>query len=68
MMWCRAVVAVVRLAGVVTESEDPWYAGRYGWLLADRQRLVEPVPCRGRQGLWTLPADVEAQVREQVIA
>jgi hypothetical protein len=27
---------------------------------------AEPVPCRGAQGLWTLPADVEAQVMGQV--
>lgn len=26
--------------------------GRYAWLLADVQRVAEPVPARGRQRLW----------------
>lgn len=26
--------------------------GRYAWLLADVEALAEPVPARGRQGLW----------------
>ena len=32
----------------------------------DVARLAEPVPCRGAQGLWTLPEDVEAKVMGQV--
>lgn len=30
--------------------------------------LATPVPCRGYQGLWSLPHDVEAQVRAGVAA
>jgi hypothetical protein len=26
--------------------------GRYAWLLADIERLAEPIPAKGRQGLW----------------
>jgi hypothetical protein len=40
--------------------------GRYAWLLADVQRLPEPVPCKGALGLWDLPAEVEAQIRGQL--
>ena len=29
--------------------------------------LVEPVPCRGALGLWTLPGDVLDQVLEQLV-
>jgi len=29
-----------------------WRPGRYAWELADVQMLPQPVPCRGRQGLW----------------
>lgn len=32
------------------------------WQLANAVPLDEPVPARGRQGLWTLPDDVEAAV------
>lgn len=45
-----------------------WFFGPYGWLLADIVKLPEPVPCRGYQGLWTLPADVESDVVEQARA
>lgn len=63
-----AVVAVATLAGVVTESSDPWFVGRFGWQLADVLALPEPVACRGAQKLWTLPVDVEARVLEQLAA
>ena len=36
------------------------------WVLADVRPLDEPVPCKGRQGLWTLPDDVERKVRERL--
>ena len=38
------------------------------WVLADAVALADPIPCKGRQGLWTLPADVERAVRQQVEA
>jgi hypothetical protein len=56
-----AVIAVARLARVVTASDDPWFFGPYGWMLTEVQ-AIEPVPCRGAQGLWQLPPDVETQV------
>jgi len=40
-------------------------AGRRGIYLASRRRLREPVPARGLQGLWPVPFDVAAQVRER---
>ena len=33
------------------------YDGAYAWLLAD-VRPVPPLPCKGRLGLWTPPADI----------
>lgn len=53
------------------EDERPFgdYApGRVGILTDNLRRLEHPVPCSGRQQVWTLPADVEAAVREQVAA
>lgn len=41
--------------------------GRYGLLIDPVIPLPEPVPCRGAQGLWTVPADVEAAVREALV-
>lgn len=35
-------------------------SGRYAWLLADVRPLPEPVPARGRQGLWAPAAELAA--------
>lgn len=56
-----------------TCCESPWaentYAGRSELVhleFADPRPLAEPIPCRGALGLWTPPADVLAQVQEQL--
>jgi hypothetical protein len=41
---------------------------RYAWLLQHAIPLRHPVPCRGRQGLWIVPPDVERRVRETEVA
>jgi hypothetical protein len=40
--------------------------GRWHAELARVRPLTEPVPCRGKLGLWRLPADAEKAVREQL--
>lgn len=74
------VVAVATLAAVerteqsrkrVSDQElefGNYEDGRFAWWLRDVIRLPEPVPCRGYQKMWRLPANVEAAVREQVAA
>lgn len=69
-----AVVAVADVAGLCLAGEDvewcecgPWAVpGQVHWQLGNVRLLDRPVPARGAQGLWTLPADVEAAVREQL--
>jgi hypothetical protein len=57
------IVAVARLAEVRTESPgNPWFVGPVGWVLRDVQP-IDPVPCKGAQGLWPLPPDVLTLVR-----
>ena len=50
------------LAKLAADSvvRDPWWLGPVGWTLADVRKLREPVPCVGRQRIWTPPemADV----------
>lgn len=46
---------------VVPADEQLWgdyRPGRYAWLLADITPLPDPIPARGRQGLWTPPLEV----------
>lgn len=50
---------------VTTDPHRYWLIGPYGWVLTDVVRLASPVPVRGAQKVWNLPADVAAQVEEQ---
>lgn len=49
----------------LTARERPWYFGPVGFVLLD-PRQVEPVPCKGALGFWTLPDDVADRVAEQL--
>lgn len=69
-----AIVAVVDLVDVCTVHSSagdcecgPWaIPGQFHWRLANVRPLAEPVPCKGRLGLWNLPADVDSAVRGQL--
>jgi hypothetical protein len=53
-----AIIGVVDLVDVVTDSTSPWAMPGYRHLiLANPRRLDVPIPCKGRysNGLWTLP-------------
>lgn len=66
------IVAVTRVAGfrgwdsIGSPDDDPWLVGPWGWQLDNVRVLVEPVPCKGAQGLWTLPPDLEVAVRARL--
>lgn len=61
-----AVLAVARVRSFLTDEDapaDPWFCGPFGWVLSDVV-AIEPVPCKGAQGLWELPPGVLERVRE----
>jgi hypothetical protein len=59
------IVAVARLAGVQHEAGgNRWFCGPVGWQLRDVVR-IDPVPCKGAQGLWTIPEPTLVLVRER---
>ena len=45
---------------------DWWDQEQHGIVLADVRALATPVPCSGMLGFWTVPSEVERQVREQL--
>lgn len=45
-------------------GQSQWGFGPWVWLL-DEITPIEPVRCRGARRLWTLPAEVEAEVRRR---
>ena len=69
-----AIVALADLAECVptTELRDglssqewafgDYSPGRWAWCLRNVYRLPEPIPYRGAQGLWPVPADVERRI------
>ncbi len=67
-----AIIGVVEVLDFITATSpgprSPWFVGPVGWVLGRRYRLPVPVPAKGAQGLWEVPADIEIEVREGVEA
>jgi len=40
--------------------------GRYAWELHQPRPLAEPIPCRGLQRFWEVPAPIAAAIRESL--
>jgi len=54
-----------------TEDEDEYWLGnydrdRYMWVTRNMVALPEPIPYKGKQGLWWLESEVVAQICEQI--
>src|SRR5690349_9840839 len=42
-----AVIAVARVAKVVSSSRSPWFSGPLGWVFEDVSPVREPIQCKG---------------------
>lgn len=51
------IVGVVDMVDCVTESDSPWFFGRYGFVLKN-PRPIQAVPWKGRLGLFDVPDEV----------
>jgi len=58
-----AIIGLVDIVDCVTESNSPWWEGPVGFKFANPRRLSKPIPCQGKRRFFTLPKDVEAQIR-----
>lgn len=70
---CVADVTSIELAENVRSSRTErsvgdWTRGRYVWRLENVRVLRDPVPCRGAQSLWRVPADVAAAIEAQLVS
>ncbi len=65
-----AIVALIKVSGYHAGEGRAWFRGHpwIGWVISECVTLPEPVPCKGAQGLWTVPPDVLAAVRAQLAA
>lgn len=67
-----AIVALATLGSALLpafdgRARDPWHMpNQYGLRLSDVLVLDRPIPCKGRLGLWDVPAEIVAQVRAQI--
>lgn len=48
---CGYIIGVADLVDVVTDSEDPWFVGPVGLVLANVRKLT-PHACKGKLGLF----------------
>lgn len=55
-----AIVGIADLVNCASESDDPWFVGEYGFVLANA-RPIGPVPYRGSLGLFDVPRSVVEQ-------
>lgn len=61
-----AILGLFRVTDHLRSSSDPWHVpGQIGNVF-DYRPLREPIPCKGAQGLWTVPEDVAARVLDGV--
>lgn len=48
---------------ILDMDQRSWWLGPIGWLLADRI-AIDPIPCKGHLGCWTVPPDIEARIMD----
>ena len=61
----RCVPAEKAEPGEADELFGYFDAGRFAWFVEQARELREPIPCKGALGWWTVPAEVEAEMRRQ---
>lgn len=56
-------LGVVDLVDCIEDAEPPWaMPGHWHWVLANPRPLIEPLPMRGAQQLWEVPAATPIRV------
>ena len=62
---CNEEAIVKALERIGLAAQRRWTFGPSVYVLRDVVALERPIRCRGHQGYWTLPTDVESAVLEQ---
>ena len=57
------IVGRAEIVDCVTQSDSPWFAGEYGFVLANPVAFAKPVPCKGMLSFFTVPEEVLAQIK-----
>ena len=63
---CRLMTLEVISAQTPLEIEcGLWEPGRFAWKLAGIKKLVSPIKCKGKQGLWVPDEQIRSQLTPQ---
>jgi len=65
-MWATNLVGWVSRLSDEERSLGDFSPNRYGWELANPRKLDEPIPCRGKQGIWVLDAEIEEKLMRRL--
>ena len=49
-----ALIGEADITDCVASHDSPWFAGPFGFVLANPQVYAEPIPCKGRLGFFEL--------------
>jgi hypothetical protein len=49
------LVGIVEIVDCVSESDSPWFFGKYGFVLANPIALPSPIPYKGQLGFFEVP-------------
>lgn len=47
-----AIIGEIDIVDCVTESDNPWFAGPYGFILTNQVAYEKPIPCKGKLGFF----------------
>lgn len=63
------IVGSIEIVNCVTNSESPWFFGRYGFVLKNPVACVNPIPFKGALGFFDVPQSIVDQLElRKVIA
>lgn len=58
-----AIIGLVDIVDCVADSRSPWWEGPLGFKLTNARRLPKPIPCTGKRRFFTVPKQVEDEIR-----
>jgi hypothetical protein len=58
-----AILGIAELVYIVEAASDPWFRGRYGWLLVNARLFEHPIDYRGQLHLFDVPGSVVNDAR-----
>lgn len=50
-----AILGMATLTDIITDSDDPWFVGSYGFVLHNARAFSDPIPYRGQLKLFPVP-------------